>query len=248
MLKTGLFKGQQERNPGGNPKDNGKETSKDRKHIYIYILCSMYFERPSVREEVLAASSTISTTKGNREKKKIPFFSPKREDTRKETEKGYIKGKAPYSTSPSGKSNEPVCTHVLKEQSQKECNCVLNGGPTTTFSIRSILRKLGWTPAKTQFSVRYRRNAERHFRTRERKGPSQGLIQRGPRNDRNPKALANEDLHRQWTQHCENSHEQQRGNGTQLFTKSAGRIQKTRIRFSKAKTVTGAFSRTGIRH
>ena len=181
-------------------------------------------------------------------KEEDPVLSPKREDTRKETEKGYIKGKAPNGTGPSGKSNEPVCTHFLNEQSQKECNCVLNGGPTTTFSIRSILRKLGWTPAKTQYSVRYRRNAERHFRTRERKGPSQGLIQRGPRNDRNPNALANKDLHRQWTQHCENTHEQQRGNGTQLFTKSAGRIQKTRIRFSKAKTVTGASSRTGIRH
>ena len=84
--------------------------------------------------------------------------------------------------------------------------------------------------------------------SREKKRPSQGLIQRGPRNDRNPKALANEDLHRQWTQHCDNTQEQQRGNGTQLLTKSAGRNQKTRIRFSKAKTVTGAFSRTGIRH
>ena len=33
----------------------------------------MYLESPSVREEVRAAGSTISTTKGNREKKKIPF-------------------------------------------------------------------------------------------------------------------------------------------------------------------------------
>ena len=181
----------------------------------------MYLERPRVREEVRAASGTISTTKREQGNEEDPVLSPKREDTRKETDKGFFKD----GTSPSVKSNEPVCTHFLKEQSQKECNCVLNGGPETTFSIRSILRKLGWTRAKTQNSVRYRRNAERHFRTRERKkGPSHGLLQRGPRNDRDPKALANEDLLRQWTQHCENTHEQQSGNGRQLFTKSAGRI------------------------
>ena len=64
------------------------------------------------------------------------------------------------------------------------------------FSVR-------YTAAKKPFGVRYGRNAESHFRTRERKGISLGIIQWCSKADRNPNARTCEDLHQQWTQHCE---------------------------------------------
>ena len=63
-------------------------------------------------------------------------------------------------------------TIATKPDEAKEFNCVLYGGHTITFSVRSILRKIGGSPTKKQFRVRYCRNAERHFRSRERRGPS----------------------------------------------------------------------------
>ena len=86
---------------------------------------------------------------------------------------------------------------------RKDINCVVNGVLSTTCSVRSVQRKIVGPPTKKQPRVRYVHNAERHFRTRERRGPSQGIIQKGARNDRNPNAATHEDLHQQWTQHAE---------------------------------------------
>ena len=97
-----------------------------------------------------------------------------------------------------GKASEENC---VKEQFE----CVLNGGYSTTFSVRSIRRKIGCTPTEEQFRVRYCRNVETHFRARE--GERERTIARNyparTRNDRNPNAPAYEDLHQQWNQHCE---------------------------------------------
>ena len=51
--------------------------------------------------------------------KKIPFYFPEKENTRKESEKGDPEGKRPKGTSPPGKSNKPVCFHFQEGQCQK---------------------------------------------------------------------------------------------------------------------------------
>ena len=73
--------------------------------------------KENVHEESRAASSTMTKREQGKED---PVLSPKREDTRKETEKGDTEGKGHKGTSPSGKSHKPVCTHVPKEQCHKE--------------------------------------------------------------------------------------------------------------------------------
>ena len=114
-------------------------------------------------------------------------------------------------TSKAGEEKHGKRTIATTSDETKEFNCVLSGGHTATFSVRWLLRKLGGPPRKKQFRVRVCRNAEKHFRTREREGPSQGSIQRRPSNV------------------VKNRHEQQRWNCTQQCTKSAGRAKKTRI-------------------
>ena len=48
----------------------------------------------------------------------------------------------------------------------------------STFTVRSILRKIDWPPTKKQlFRVRRCRGAERHIRMRQSKGPSLGIVQ-----------------------------------------------------------------------
>ena len=74
---------------------NEQRPKTDKKCLYLYIVLKMYLERPSVREEVRAASSTISTTKGNREKKKIPFSVRKEKTLERRRKKDISKGKHP---------------------------------------------------------------------------------------------------------------------------------------------------------
>ena len=82
-------------------------------------------------------------------------------------------------------------TVAIKSDESKEVKCVLSYGQRDTFSVRSILRKIGWPTTKKQFTVRYCRKAERHFCARERKLQSQA------------NAPTYEDLYQEWTQHCE---------------------------------------------
>ena len=111
--------------------------------------------------------------------------------------------------SEAGEDKHGSGTLALYLKMTEELNCVLTDGQGDTFSVRSILKKIGWPPTKEQFRVRYCRNEERHFRTRERKGPSLGTFQSGRKKDRNPNAPTNQDLHQQGTQlvktNCKNA-------------------------------------------
>ena len=91
-------------------------------------------------------------------------------------------------TGKAGEETHSKGTVATQQEETWEFNSVLKDGWGDTFSVQSILKNMGGPPTKKQFRVRHGRNVERRFRTRESKGPSQGIIQRGPRNDRNPKA------------------------------------------------------------
>ena len=68
--------------------------------------------KDSAREEIRAASHDVQ--KREQGKEEDPVLSPKREDTRIETEKAISKGKDPRVTSPSGKPNKPGAMHPKK--------------------------------------------------------------------------------------------------------------------------------------
>ena len=65
-------------------------------------------------------------------------------------------------------------TTAMKSDKTMEFNCGLIDSHSSTSSVGSLLKNFGWTQTKTQFRVRYGRQAEQHFRTAERSGPSQG--------------------------------------------------------------------------
>ena len=137
-------------------------------------------------------------------------------------------------------------TVAMNLEEAKELNRVLNGGHKTTFSVRSILKKIGGPPKKMHFRVRHCRNAERH--TRESKGPPQGMIQRGPRHDRNPNASPCDDVHQQWTEHCEDQARVAAGELHNIICETRVTQQENKDTFLKTKTGTGVISRTGISH
>ena len=96
-MKTGLFKGQQ---PGKETPEKSlnameRKTSKDRKQGD----CTRWTSRGDCTQFKHDVNN-----QGNMEKRKKEIG---------------IKGKGPKGTSPSGKSNKPVCTHFLKGQLPK---------------------------------------------------------------------------------------------------------------------------------
>ena len=144
-----------------------------------------------------------------------------------------------WSKASENKSGDAV---VAFKKETKELNCVLKDCQGDAFSARSILKKIGWPPTKQQFRVRCRRNAERHFRTRETKEPSLGKNQWGRKNDRNPNAPSYEDLHQQGTSIVTKNHQQQQRDCTNMFKKFAGRTKKKKDTSFKTKTVTRVIS------
>ena len=117
--------------------------------------------------------------KGNRDKKKIPF----KIRVAKTLGKRDTRGKDPKVPVRPETHTSGHATNFQKEQCQKEPACRQD-----KFSARPLQKKIGWPPTKKQFRVRYLRNAVSHFRTRERKGPSLDIIQRGGKNDCSPNA------------------------------------------------------------
>ena len=69
------------------------------------------------------------------------------------------------------------------------------------------------------------RNGERHFRTRERKGPPLGIIHCRHKNDRNMNALTHEVCIKSGLDLVEKNHELHEGNCTKVFSISAGRTK-----------------------
>ena len=136
---------------------------------------------------------------------------------------------------------------VAFKKETKELNCVLKDCQGDAFSARSILKKIGWPPTRQQFRVRCRRNAERHFRTRETKEPSLGKNQWGRKNDRNPNAPSHEDLHQQGTSSVTKNHQQQR-DCTNMFTKIRGTYQEKKGHVIQNKDCYKSHLRTGITH
>ena len=104
--------------------------------------------------------------------------------------------------------------------------------------------RVGWPPIRNISEC----DVVAMFRTRERKEPSQGIIQGGPRSDRNPKAPTHEDLYQCGLNIVKKNYGWQRGTCTNRFTKSARRTMKIRIRSSKQSFDTGVISRTGVIH
>ena len=106
-------------------------------------------------------------------------------------------------------------------------NCVLKGGLRDTFSAQSILKKIGWPSSKEHLRVRYCRNAERHFLTRERKGRSLR------KNDRNQNALLVSICISSQISIVKKHNEFQHGACTKMFTQSVWRAKNSRMRSSK---------------
>ena len=80
-----------------------------------------------------------------------------------------------------------------------------------------------------------------------RERPSQGIIQRRRRNDRNPNVPTCDDLHQQWTQHCK---EQARAATWELHNiiyKIRRPHQENKDTFFKNKTVTGPRQESAIK-
>ena len=122
-------------------------------------------------------------------------------------------------------------TIVIISNETKEFNCVLNGGHTTTLSVRPIQRKVGWTMARS--------NSELGI-VAMRKGTS--VVER-------EKDLPTyEDSHQKWTQLCE---EQARVAAWELH-KHVDRIcvtyQENKDTNFKTKTIAGTTSWKRISH
>ena len=72
-------------------------------------------------------------------------------------------------TNKSGHDKNGNATCAIQSEEAPELNCVLRKRQEDTFSVRRILKKIGRPPTKKQLGVIYCRDAERHFRTREKK-------------------------------------------------------------------------------
>ena len=111
-------------------------------------------------------------------------------------------------------------------------------GHTTTFSVRLILKNLGWAPAKKQFRVRYCHGKTLlHSREREKKKEEylKGLSSEDPELIAIRTLLLATLFDNSGHNIVKNRQEWQRGNCTKLFTKSAGRTKKARIRFAEQR-------------
>ena len=116
----------------------------------IFFWCPQWRQIPSrgsrlerqTQEEILwAMEKERAKTDSNQKKKQKgkgedPVLSLKREDTRKETEKGYIKGSGPQGTSPPGKSSMRVCYNFEKRAMSKGIRMRILA-PTRRFTLHT---------------------------------------------------------------------------------------------------------------
>ena len=107
---------------------------------------------------------------------------------------------------------------------------------------------MGWPLTQKQVRVPYCPNAERDFRTRERRRPSLGIIQWGRKNGRNPNVPTCEDLHQQWTQHSEEEYRIAAWRLHNIIYRTRGTYQETKDTFFKNKDRYGAVSQKRISH
>ena len=143
---------------GENPEGNGKETSKDRH-------CGDA-EGQSSRGRFVQLQARCQTKKRPREEEKIPFYVPKREDTRKETEKKiYQRNRTQrYQSVRKVKTKSGEATVAMKLEEAEELSCQSKGGQEDKFSTRSFPKKSNESIESAMLSAM----PERHFRGRER--------------------------------------------------------------------------------